>query len=231
MVDCLIFEPEEFDKQFIIAPDINKRTKAGREEWASLVKHAKANHVALVSNDAHKEALTTALAVRNNPVMADLMKRGVPQPVFMWDDPVYAMRCKCKLDWYDEESGTIFDLKTAIDASPYGFSKAIANFSYHIQAAFYIDGVRACGKPVQRFVFGVMEKPDKRNTFEADPRLMAFYELTDEDIEAGRDSYTSSMAAINFCMMNDEWAGYTNHVVPITRPNWAKRTDIERDEL
>jgi hypothetical protein len=84
---------------------------------------------------------------------------------------------------------------------------------------------------VQRFVFGVMEKPDKRNTFEADPRLMAFYELTDEDIEAGRDSYTSSMAAINFCMMNDEWAGYTNHVVPITRPNWAKRTDIERDEL
>lgn len=231
LVDCLIFEPEEFSKQFIIAPEWNLRTKADRAEKQLLLGKCKRRGKTLVTHKQNAEALETAKAVRMNPVMADILKRGVAQPTFLWTDPITGMQCKCKLDWYDEEDGVIYDLKTAADASSAAFSKAIANFGYHIQAAFYSDGVRACGFPVRKFVFGVMEKPDGRNTHVADPRLMAFYELEQEDEDAGRDSYNSSIAAISFCKMNDEWAGYTNRIVPITRPAWAKRTDIETDEL
>ena len=84
-------------------------------------------------------------------------------------------------------------------------------------------------RPLQvqkRFIFGVQEKPDNRNTFKADPRLMAFYELEQEEIEAGRDAYSSALAAINFCMANNEWAGYTNEIVKITRPAWARSKDM-----
>lgn len=231
VVDCLIFEPEMFEKQFIIAPEWNLRTKADREEKVKLLKEAKSNGMTLVTNKQHLEALETAKAVRENPVMADILKRGVAQPVFIWNDIVTGLKCKCRLDWYDEEDGVIYDLKTAFDASPSAFSKAIANYGYHIQAAFYSDGVRALGLPVRKFVFGVQEKPDNKNTFKADPRLMAFYELDETDLEAGRDSYVSSLSAISFCMMNNEWAGYTNNIVPLSRPAWAKRSDVDNTEL
>jgi len=229
LVDCLIFEPDEFDRQFIIAPEWNLRTKADRAAKVELLKQCKVQGKELATNKMMEEALETAKAVRENPVMADILKRGVAQPVFVWEDPITGILCKCKLDWYDEVDGVIYDLKTAADASPFAFSKAVANFGYHIQAAFYSDGVRACKKPVRKFVFGVQEKPDNRNTFKADPRLMAFYELNQEDLDAGRDSYTSSLNAINFCRMNNEWAGYTNQVMPISRPAWASRKDISAE--
>jgi len=223
-VDCLTFEPELWDKQFIVAPkDLNRRTKEGKETWAKLMKDKRT----VVSFAQYQEALATTAAITTNPVMKDIMKSGESQLSFVWRDPVTGLLCKCRPDWYDEKSGTVVDLKTAQDASPKGFSRAIANFGYHIQQAFYSDGIRYCGKPVRRFIFGVMEKPDGRTVTEADPRLMAFYELDEEDVQAGEDSYTSGLSAINFCMINDEWEGYTNRVVPISRPGWAKQDDVE----
>lgn len=223
-VDCLTFEPELFEGQFIVAPKtLNRRTKAGQEEWAKLV----ADKRTLMTFEQYQEALATTVAITTNPVMKDIMKSGESQLTFVWRDPVTGLLCKCRPDWYDEKSGTVVDLKTAQDASPEGFSKAIANFGYHIQQAFYSDGIRICGKPVKRFIFGVMEKPDGKVIQKADPRLMAFYELDAEDVEAGQDSYTSGLSAINFCMINDEWEGYTNRVVPISRPGWARKKDVE----
>lgn len=226
-VDCLTFEPELFDKQFVVAPkSLNRRTKEGKETWAKL----QADKRTLLTDAEHQEALGTAKAIRSNPVWVDLSHTGEAQLSFVWRDPVTGLLCKCRPDWYDEETQTVIDLKTARDADPEKFSKAVADYGYHIQAAFYSDGIRACGKPVKRFIFGVIEKPDDRNTFEASPRLMAFYELSIEDIDAGRDSYVSSLAAVNFCMINDEWEGYTNSVIQITRPHWAKRYDVEEIE-
>lgn len=228
-IDCLIFEPELWSKQFIVAPEINRRTNAGKEQWASLVARAKKHSKQIINNKDHSEALETAKAVRLNPVMADLLRRkGAAQQVIVWRDPVTGLLCKCKSDWYAEETATLYDLKTMRFASPDEFSKALHNYSYHIQAAFYTDGYRAAGLPVKRFVFGVMEKPDGRHTFKADPRLMAWYEPTPEEMEAGQDSYSSSLSAINFCMINDEWSGYTDNVMPIQRPGWARRTDMDK---
>jgi hypothetical protein len=227
-VDCLIFEPEKFNEQFIVAPELNLRTKAGREEMAALKATAAKTYQTVLKLNQHTEALETAASVRTNPRMADILKRGVPQPVFIWKDPVTGLLCKCKVDWYDEKDGTVYDLKTAREGSPSAFAKAVANYGYHIQQAFYSDGIRALGKPVRRFVFCVQEKPDDRYTFKADPRLMSFYELSQEDDDAGRDAYASALSAIDFCITNDEWAGYTDDIITITRPGWAKKSDMEQ---
>lgn len=226
-VDCLIFEPDEWNNQFIIAPEINRRTNAGKDEWAALLADAAKTKRQLISEADHFEALQTAKAVRTNPVMADIMSSGSAQKVFVWEDPVTGLLCKCKADWYDEASGTLMDLKTGRDADPVNFAKAIANFGYHIQAAFYTDGVVACKKPVKRFIFGVIEKPDGKDVIQTSPELMAFYELDPADLEAGQDTYSSGLAAINFCMINDEWPGYTNRIIPISRPAWARKGDVE----
>jgi hypothetical protein len=215
-LDCLIFEPERWGEQFIVAPEINRRTKA------------EADHKTIMAQSEYQEALQTAMAVRTNPRMADILATEgiVAQPVFVWIDPITGLKCKCKPDLYDQKNGICYDLKSALDASPEGFSKAVGNFGYHIQQAFYSDGIRTLGYPLKKFVFCVQEKPDGRNTFVADQRLTAFYELTPDDDEAGRDSYSSALSAISFCMTNNEWAGYTNDTVVITRPGWSKKGDM-----
>ena len=225
-VDCLIFEPDNFRDHFVVAPECDRRTTAGKATWAEVQAEAGSRKQVLKMSE-HLEALQTAASVRSNPVMGRVLQRGVAQPTFVWNDPVTGMLCKCRPDWYDEEDGTIYDLKTAIDASPAGFAKAVANYGYHIQQAFYSDGLRVLGHKVRRFVFGVQEKPDGRHTQQADARLMAFYQLSEEDDDAGRDAYSSALAAISFCQFNDEWAGYTNDIVTLSRPSWAKAGDME----
>lgn len=44
---------------------------------------------------------------------------------------------KCRFDAINVEEGYIVDLKTAQDASPFGFSRDAGKYGYHIQAAFY----------------------------------------------------------------------------------------------
>jgi exodeoxyribonuclease VIII len=232
--DCLIFEPDQFDDQFVIMPELNLRTKEGRETKATLMEECAKESKRLISMREKQQSMRTALAIRSNPFMIDLMKSGTGQAVFTWKDPVTGLWCKCKPDWYDPESGTMVDLKTARCAAPNEFSKSVGNYRYHVQDAFYTDGARANGFPVNRFIFAVMEKPPEtgmNSYLEESPELMAFYELEQEDKDAGRDSYMSDLSAINFCMMNDEWAGYTDQVITISRPSWSKRDDMEATGL
>lgn len=39
-VHKMVLEPETFDSEFVIAPDINRRTKNGKEEYADFLKSA-----------------------------------------------------------------------------------------------------------------------------------------------------------------------------------------------
>lgn len=227
-VDCLIFEPESFEKEFLVMPEeLNLRTKDGRAKRDELVEQAKTESKTVISFADKLTALETAAAVRKNPVMADFLSAedGVAQPVFAWDDPVTGIKCKCKADWYIPSEGIVVDLKTARSASPNDFSRSVANFRYHVQDAFYSDGIRACGMSADRFVFAVIEKPNDKLI--VDPRLMAFYELEQDDKEAGRSAYASDLAALNFCIINNDWPGYTDEVLTITRPAWARRDDVE----
>ena len=123
------------------------------------------------------------------------------------------------------ERRLMVDLKTALDAGPEGFSKHIANYRYHIQDAFYrmVFSI-ASGVPVDRFIFAVMEKPDKGIKPHKD--LMAFYELTYEEVQAASNTMSSDLEALQYCMDNDTWAGYPQDVLPIMRPHWAMKNDI-----
>jgi exodeoxyribonuclease VIII len=226
-VDCLVFEPEDWKRHFIVTGPINRRTNAGREEWAALTKSAAETNRQVITEEGKQEAIEMANAIVSNPVMADMLSAGSAQQVFIWRDPVTGLLCKAKTDHYNPEMRAVIDLKTALAGDPASFAKAIHNFKYHVSAAFYMDGVRACGLPVDRFIFAVMEKPDDKAGTKASPELMSFYELDASDIDAGIDSYTSGLAAINFCMINNEWNGYTDQVMPISRPPWARRSDVE----
>ena len=226
-VDCLIFEPEKFDSQFVQGINESKSTIKGKEAWAAFYESVGTRDILTVHTSVNywDQVQQTAAAVRANPYMRDILKSGMSQVVFVAQDEVTGLWCKAKTDWWSASANLIVDLKTAVSASPYKFAKAIADFRYHVQDALYSTIVqKATGNDkMPDFVFAVMEKPTGNQA--PDPRMMAFYQLIPEERLAGISSMESDLAAIAFAKDNNEWAGYADTVIPIERPRYAQNAD------
>ena len=98
---------------------------------------------------------------------------------------------------------------------PKGFSKSAANFKYHWQAAFYLDGLRASGDfgEVEDFVFVVVEKEP--------PYGVGIYRASDQFVQIGRDQYREAMENFAVCQRDDHWPGYDTKIVDLELPRWA----------
>jgi exodeoxyribonuclease VIII len=227
-VDCLVFEPDEFSKLFVQSPTDNKRTKVGKEAWAQATEDAdKAGQTIIEchNTDYWTEVHQMADAIKNNPFMKELLQDGVGQAVFISQDPVTGLKRKCKTDHYNQTLNAVWDLKTALSASPYEFARSIANYRYHVQDAFYSDIIEDVVGSKPSFGFAVMEKPAAKSNAKPDSGMMAFYQLTEEEKRRGLDTAQSDMAAIAFAIDTGEWAGYTDNVIEIERPAWAQHRD------
>ncbi len=115
--------------------------------------------------------------------------------------------------------GFIVDVKTTASAAPDEFSRSTWRYGYHRQAAFYLDGCKAAGLDVRRFVFLAIEKDA--------PHLVAAYELDAMDVELGRTAYRRDLATLAACMEAeargepDAWPGYGEAIQPLALPRWA----------
>ena len=226
-VDCLVFEPEKFDKQFIKGSTESKRTKAGKEVWAELINKAEKAGQTIIEVHGQvnhwDECHRMAEAIMGNPKMREILQDGVGQAVFVATDEATGLKIKCKPDNYHEASNTVCDLKTSVSAAPYEFARSIANYRYHVQDAFYSDIIAQVVGSLPNFFFAVMEKPLKG--MQPDSGMMAFYELAESEKLAGRDTYQSDLMAIAFAMDTGIWGGYADEVITIERPAWARNRD------
>lgn len=54
---CLLLEPDEFEKRFLIPKSTNRQTKAGRKEYAEILNHALALNQILITNEVKQKLL------------------------------------------------------------------------------------------------------------------------------------------------------------------------------
>ena len=167
----LILEPENFEKDFAIAPSVNKRTIKGREEWQSFKNANKDKTVLSKENyDNCKAIQETVLGI---PEVVNMLGNGVSEKSFFKTEDDGTMK-KVRPDRYREDIGLILDVKSCVDSSADAFKKDIAKFMYHVQASYYIDTLKA-----NDFVFIAVEKKP--------PYMTAMYRLTREDLDRGRE--------------------------------------------
>lgn len=131
-----------------------------------------------------------------------------------WLDEETGELCRCRPDIYNPSLRLMADLKTCRDASEWGFARAIEDYGYHVQDAFYSDGWEAAGGgEVEAFIFIAVES-------EA-PYLFQIYELDIADKQQGRDIYRTALRRYADCRRTGIWPGYGSGVQNITRPKWA----------
>ena len=206
-----VLEPHLLDVDFVVAPRIDRRTKAGKAEWAAFQEGV--GSATVVSEDQHQLALAIRDSVRAHPLAAKFLEHGSAEVTQLWDfDGVPA---KSRLDWLTELDGEplIFDLKTTQDASTKDFPKSCARFKYHTQAAMYSDGFRTLTGERPRFVFGAVEKEP--------PFGVQLFEYDLAAIERGREDYLSALHTYVEAHREGKWRGYSEGIVQMELPAWA----------
>jgi hypothetical protein len=108
----------------------------------------------------------------------------------------------------------IVDVKKARDASPTEFAKAIWNNKLYIQAAVYVDAVRAITGSEPLYCWAVVE--------DTEPYCIEVYSADDGMLGAGNAVYTKLLNKYVECYQTNKWNGYTDGKVnPIALPHWA----------
>jgi hypothetical protein len=208
-----VLELDQWDAQYVVAPaGIDRRTKVGKAEW-DVFQTAIGTRTVISREDADL-VMRIGRSVLSHPAAAYLL--GLPgkaETTHMWTDAGTGLQCKCRPDWLLDDGSMIVDLKTTEDASLRGFQKSIAQWRYHIQASFYLEGLEhATGKRPEQFVFIAVEKKP--------PFVCAVYVADQQMIEIGGDTVRRDLDKLNVCKAADYWPGYSDGIEQINLPPW-----------
>jgi len=210
-----LFEPAEVAARYVVKPEgLDGRTKEGKA-WLS-----EQTGREVIAADKMRAALAMAASARALPEVESLLGAGDGEVSAFWTDEETGELCKCRPDWVFPVvigSGVILvDGKSCQDASPAGFSRAIWNYCYHLQAAWYSDGYeRATGKRVHGFVFVAVES--------AWPHAAAPYMLCDDVLDRARVENRLLLNRYAECKRTGNWPGYSRQISLINLPAWAQQ--------
>lgn len=159
-----------------------------------------------------------AAALTAHPLAARLLAHGRAERSLFWADAETGVRRRARLDWHRERRGgrvIVPDYKTAISAEPRAFGRAVRDHGYHVQAAWYLDGLRALdlGGPDSAFVFIVQEKTA--------PYVVTVAELDADALALGQALARRAIEIYQQCTESGRWPGYSTDIAHISLPPWA----------
>lgn len=205
-----ILERNDALKVYASLPEgLDRRTKEGKATYEAFLKDNAGKTILTAEQMGLAESMAQAL--RNHPVASRLVRGGQRELATFWTDPETGVLCKCKPDILRED-GFIVDVKTTQDASPEGFSRAVAKFRYHVQAAWYLWGVEQFAQ-VDSFVFIAIEKKA--------PHAIGVYSLDLGSLEKGRELMRSDLAKYAECVKSGVWPSYPEQIKTLSIPAWA----------
>lgn len=164
--------------------------------------------------------------IRAHKGIAEKLSRGVAELSGFWVDPETGIMCKFRPDWivHDEQEQIIgmVDAKKTRDASKDGFLRSITNFGYDLQAAFYVDGMKALTGREVPFYFAAAE--------DEAPHAVGGYRASEAMLEKGRAKYRAALQILKWCVENQSWPTYQpfGEIEDIDPPRWDRfSTDEE----
>lgn len=208
-VHMLALESDLFAEKFqLYVPEKGTGSRAANDEAKAA---ATAAGITLLTEKQWTKALAMRDEIRKHPTARALLEGALLEESIEWTDPETGCPCKARLDI--QGAGCVTDIKTARNASLKAFSRAVANYGYHMQAAWYLDAARAKGAQPSAFRFVVIESHA--------PHAIAVYTLADLAIELGRRDNAKARRTYVDCQRDGYWPGYPVESVEIDLPEWS----------
>ncbi len=222
---CYVLEPWHFERRYKEAPKLRKNTKA-ETEW-----HEANKGFLPVTKDQLDRFERMADNVWSHPkarLLLEPLNEENVEVSYFWETEVYVkeslrkggfhkIKSKCRVDYTNEEHNILVDLKTTKDGSNEDFPKSVANYRYHVQAAWYRNGYQQIkGGPHPDFVFICVEKTD--------PFEVSIFTLGDRSLAQGQLQAKADLAKYANWKNTPEDRrvdGYPVDIQEIDMPNWA----------
>jgi len=213
-----MLEPENDLAQAVVQPDIDKRTKLGKEEYATFA--ALNEDRCIITPDQAQQLDGMVIASLKDWRIKHSLSACKKREVSVFGS-VGGHKAKARLDAWNGH-GMVLDLKTTRDLAC-DFEKSIANFGYGLQAAWYREVLRSVFCSEGRlmpddfsFVFLVVE-----TTY---PHGTAVYRMSDEVMDCYSDRLVELQKQWWECVLKNEYSGWPQtDVVDIGLPAWAMK--------
>lgn len=196
---AMALTPETVWEQFAVMPNVDRRTKSGKEAFAEF--EAQAEGKTVVSVDMVEQATAMCEALNKNEFVNKLLK-GEKEKPFFWVDEMTGEECKCRTDVLTEvgKNLLIVDLKSTDNAETEAFMRSAIKYGYDLQSAMYSEGVKANTGREPLFVFIAIEKkpPYAINILQSDKLF----------IKRGYDVFRELLGIYSECKKTGIWWGY-----------------------
>lgn len=205
-----VLEPELFYKKYTLLHGCEDRRAKEYKE----AKEQFGEEFVLVSTECSRIEGIMNSVLHDREIDSLLAKPGHNELSGFSIDPETGLTCKHRFDKL-LNNGIAIDLKTTVDARSDAFSRAIFNYNYHVQAAFYMDQHEwITGIELADFIFIVVESES--------PYACKMYRLDPESIDVGRATYRKALDEYVKCKQSGIWPAYQNDgVEEISIPKWA----------
>ncbi len=161
----LLLEPDLFRSRFLILEGQQSTKKAG-----------------CVGEGDYLSAVDAVNEIRSRPNVSRLFTGGEAELTMVWRDKETGILCRCRHDYFISNLGMTVDYKTIAELTERDIDRAIVRYGYYIQAAFYLDGMKA---------LGLGDHQDFNLVFQESSFPHDVYATTicDETIDIGRKAY------------------------------------------
>ena len=216
-----LLTPAIFANKYVLAPDFGARNRnPGKKQWDRFKLENASREI--LEADVMGKITDMRNALQRNPTfMAMESEKGLAELSFVWVDPDTGVLCKGRCDWYGALWGNriVCDVKTTSNGSELLWPKEIAKWGYHIQAAFYLDGLNVIAPDDRTWLWACVEsKP---------PFLTQMFQCDEDSIAEGRRRYKHYLELWKKCKESGLWPGYPEGLTPTGIPHWAYQSDEE----
>lgn len=194
-----ILEKDHFNDEFAIAPDCDRRTKAGKEEYMAFCLDNSGKDI--ISQSDMDTIMEMAAVIDLHPIARQLLT-GLTETSFFWTDETTGEQCKCRPDCLSEYEGEKFivDYKTTDSCEDGKFERSCRKYGYKLQSGMYTEGVFQNLFDQYRFAFVAQEKTA--------PYAVRVYICTPEYVNQGYDQFRELIGIYHSCKETGNWYGY-----------------------
>ena len=216
VVHKLLLQPEDFETDFSVMPEIDRRTKDGKEAYSAFL--AACDGRSVVPYDMYQTAQEMAEKAMSEPMVRKLLA-GQKEVPFFWTDEDTGESCKIRTDCLSEigDNLIVVDYKTCTDASNDSFMRDAIKYGYTLQSAMYSEGVERNTGRKPLFVFIVQEK--------SEPYSINILQADEAFVLKGYDIFREYLGIYHYCRTTDDWYGYLGKekiLNTLNLPAWMK---------
>lgn len=212
---CIIFEYDQFDKRYIIAPPFNRRTTQGKADEAAFLEEMSSENKIIISQEDNRKIRAMRESCYAHPKAR----------LFLEADGI----CEASIFHRDTETGEMIkvrpdkiiqfqDRHIIIDAKSIGqfdqMAASVEKLAYHVQDAMYSDVYQKHFGFAPEFHFLFCS-----TTMEIGRYPVTVRELSDDWRLAGYNKYRELLLKYHEAKTNDDWL---DRVSLLQRPRWAK---------